>query len=248
MVYSGAEGHNDLLPDGRSLVKGDDRKRRGYQRAVPRASRDMRPGLRDLSLPVRVLVYVTVAALVFAISAGAGVVGALMWRGDLGPSEPRALQPSEERTATQTVQEEAASRRDETEYAGRVGDIQAESVEAFVDSHEKLLRYDALTAEDVEKMRKNRVVLRESIDRVDRLHPPPDFEEHREVFRSAVDELHEASRLAYKLAANPTAATQAAFDEYDRRVNSAASRLRRSNEILGRDHKVIEDVRETGRL
>jgi hypothetical protein len=62
------------------------------------------------------------------------------------------------------------------------------------------------------------------------------------VFRSAIKELYQAAQLAYDLAADPTAATQSRFEEYDRHVNEAAARLQRSNEILNRDYKTIEGV------
>jgi hypothetical protein len=68
------------------------------------------------------------------------------------------------------------------------------------------------------------------------------------VFRSAINELHEAAQLAYSLVADPTAATKTEFDEYDRRVNEAAGRLQQSNEILGRDYRTIGDVQEISPL
>jgi hypothetical protein len=60
--------------------------------------------------------------------------------------------------------------------------------------------------------------------------------------------LHEAARLAHSLVADPTAATKAKFDEYDRRVSEAAGRLQQSNEILDRDYRTIGDVREISPL
>jgi hypothetical protein len=39
------------------------------------------------------------------------------------------------------------------------------------------------------------------------------------VFLSAIDELHEAARLAYGMASDPVAAAEQGFDEYDGRVN-----------------------------
>jgi hypothetical protein len=50
------------------------------------------------------------------------------------------------------------------------------------------------------------------------------------------------------LVADPTVATKADFDEYDRRVNEAADRLQQSNEILGRDYRTIGDVQEISPL
>jgi hypothetical protein len=121
-------------------------------------------------------------------------------------------------------------------------------VEVFLDSHEKILRYDALTAEDVKDMQANQAALQGFTDRVDDLSPPQKYKEQYEVFRSAVNDLHDAAQLAYRLAADPTAATQSGFDEYDRHVNEAATGLRRSNEILGRDFKTIEDVQRVSPL
>jgi hypothetical protein len=204
--------------------------------------------LRERPLPLRIFAYAALAALVLALSAGLGAVGALMWRGDLGLPDAKKSPPREEGTIVRVQREETTGRQAEADYVSKVGDVQASSVDALLDSHEKLLRYDALSAEDVEKMQENQAVLRESAELVDRLDPPPSYEEHYQVFRSAVDELHEASRLAYGLAADPTAATQAAFDEYDGHVDSAAGRLRRSNEILGRDYKNVGDVREVSPL
>ncbi len=74
------------------------------------------------------------------------------------------------------------------------------------------------------------------------LDPPQQYGEHYEVFSSAVNELHEAGQLAYDLAADPTAATQSGFDEYDRHVNEAAALLQQSNELLGQDYRTIEGV------
>lgn len=212
--------------------------------------------LRERPLPLRILAYASLAAFVFALSAGVGAVGALLWRGDISLPEAQKPRSPEEKTTTRVQGgestrgqgEETTTRRAKADYVVEVGNVQAVSVDALLDSHEKLLRYDALTAEDVEEMRDNRAVLQESADRADRLDPPPGYEEHHQVFRSAVDELLEASRLAYGLAADPTAATQGAFEEYDGHVETATVRLRRSNEILGRDYAVIGDVREVSPL
>ena len=115
-------------------------------------------------------------------------------------------------------------------------------METFLDSHDRLLRYDALTAEDVKEMQANQAALQGFTAQVDDLSPPQTYKEQYDVFRSAINDLHEAAQLAYRLAADPTAATQSGFDEYDRHVNEAAAGLRRSNEILGRDYKTIEGV------
>ena len=83
---------------------------------------------------------------------------------------------------------------------------------------------------------------------VDDLDPPRGYGEHYKVFSSVINELHEAAQLAYKLAADPTAATQSEFDKYDRHVNEANALLRRSNELLGQNYKTIEGVRKVNPL
>lgn len=137
-----------------------------------------------------------------------------------------------------------ASQRDEAEYVGTVGDIQSGAVETFLESHGKLLRYDALAADDVEEMKANETALQEMADQATNLAPPRKCEEQHEVFGSAIDELRNAARLAHSMAADPVAAAELGFDEYDGHVNEASALLRRSNELLGKDYETIEGVRE----
>jgi len=137
-----------------------------------------------------------------------------------------------------------ASQRDETEYVDAVEDIQTNAVETFLNSHEKLLRYDALAADDVQEMGANETALQGMADRAADLAPPRKYEEQHEVFGSAIDELHEAARLAHGMAADPVAAAGLGFDEYDGHVTEASSLLRRSNELSGEDYESIEGVRE----
>jgi hypothetical protein len=85
--------------------------------------------------------------------------------------------------------------------------------------------------------------LEAAVDRASGLEPPEEYAEQYEVFLSAVDELREAARLAHALAADPVAAATG-FEEYDGHVDRGADLLRRSNELLGRDHKAIGEVRE----
>lgn len=137
-----------------------------------------------------------------------------------------------------------ASQRDETEYVDAVEDIQTNAVETFLNSHEKLLLYDALAADDVQEMGANETALQGMADRTADLAPPRKYEEQHEVFGSAIDELHEAARLAHGMAADPVAAAGLGFDEYDGHVTEASSLLRRSNELSGEDYESIEGVRE----
>jgi len=137
-----------------------------------------------------------------------------------------------------------ASQRDEAEYVDAVEDIQTNAVETFLNSHEKLLLYDALAADDVQEMGANETALQDMADRAADLAPPRKYEEQHEVFGSAIDELHEAARLAHGMAADPVAAAGLGFDEYDGHVTEASSLLRRSNELSGEDYESIEGVRE----
>jgi hypothetical protein len=220
--------------------------------------------LRQRSPLTRTLLYVAVAALALVLAAGMGAMVALVLRGDLsspGTGEPQALdgredvtQGQEEDAAKQHEEsareqqaakdEEAAARRDEAEYVDAVGKIQERAVEAFQRSHRKLLRYDALTASDVEAMQANKTALEEAKDQTADLAPPRKFEEQYEVFSASVDELHEATRLAHGMAADPVAAAELGFDEYDGQVNEASDLLQRSNELLNREYETIENVRE----
>lgn len=164
----------------------------------------------------------------------------------VAPEETTARRgvPSAADDAT-TDQYVAASRRDGAdEYVDTVGDIQAGAVEAFLESHEKLLRYDALAADDVEEMKANDTALQEMADQATDLAPPGEYEEQHEVFGSAIDELRDAAGLAHGMAADPVAAAELGFDEYDAHVNEASALLRRSNELLGKDYETIGDVRE----
>jgi hypothetical protein len=220
--------------------------------------------LKQRSFPMRVLLYAAAAILAFAVAAGVGAMMALMIQGDLSlpaREEPElagdqgntpqhrgadADQPRQEEANPE--QEEAASQQTEAEYVSRVGEIQANSVDTFLDSHDRLLQYDALTAEDVKEMQANQAALQGFSAQVGDLSPPQTYKEQYGVFRSAINDLHEATTLAYRLAADPTAATQSRFAEYDRHINEASAGLQRSNEILGRNYKTIEGVQKVSPL
>jgi hypothetical protein len=211
------------------------------------------------SLLQRLLVYAVAATLAFLMAASVGAMTALLVQGDLSwftKEEPRQkeLSPSGQqgntphRQQADAEQERADAQQAQTTYVNRVGDIQSNSVETFLDSHDKLLHYDALTADDIGEMQANQATLQELSDQVDNLNPPQEYKEQYKVFRLAVNELHETTKLAYTFAADPTAATQSGFEGYDRRVNQAAAYLKKSNEMLGRDYKTIERVQGVGQL
>ena len=64
------------------------------------------------------------------------------------------------------------------------------------------------------------------------------------VFLLAINELRDANELAYRLADDPSSATQMDFESYDRHVDRATAYLRRSNEMLGTDYKTTGAAQE----
>ncbi len=161
--------------------------------------------------------------------------------------EPAPSRDAVERTesAFERAETEESRPTDEqnAEYIGTVGDIQTGAVETFLNSHDKLLQYDALAADDVDELKANETALQDMADQAGDLAPPRKYEEQHEVFGSAIDELHEATRLAYGMAADPVAA-ELGFDEYDGHVNEASALLQRSNELSGKDYEAIEGVQK----
>ena len=145
---------------------------------------------------------------------------------------------------TAAEQQEVGSQQGEAEYVEAVGDIQTRAVETLLDSHKKLLAYDTLAADDVERMQANEAALQGMADRAADLAPPPKYEEQHDVFNAAIGELRAAARLAHGMGADPVAAAELGFDEYDGRVDEASALLQRSNGLVGKDYAAIEDVRE----
>jgi hypothetical protein len=208
-----------------------------------------------------------VAISLFVLAVGMGAVTALVMSGNIGsptgertrldesspPGEQGRSAQSKQADAGVSQQQNSGGKRGQvtpqerqTTYVDEVGEIQAGSVEAFLDSHEKLLRYDALTSGDVEKMQANQAALHGFADQANDLRAPQKYAEQNDAFLSAIDELHQAAQLAYALAADPISATQADFDDYDRLVDEAAAGLRKSNKILGKDFKTIDGIHRVG--
>jgi hypothetical protein len=213
----------------------------------------------------KLLVYAVAAILALVMAASLGAVAALVVRGNLswptgersGPGEPnpggeRGNPPQrQQEDADRSQQEKAGAKREQpatrskqVTYVSEVGEIQADSVGVLSDSHEKLLRYDTITSGDIDEMKANQVALRELVDRASVLEAPQKYREQKDAFVSAIDELHQATKLAYTLAADPISATQADFDDYDHLVDEAAADLQQSNEILGKDYKTIGGLQE----
>jgi hypothetical protein len=191
-----------------------------------------------------------IAAAVLAVAAGMGVVVALT----LGANEVQPEGAKTERTGQynpeqggrpEDVDEKTASDGpSEAAYLDEVADIQNGSVEASLRSNNKLLRYDGLTADDVEELKADYVALENYARRARDLAPSAEHEDQYKVFVLAINELRDANELAYRLAADPSSATQTDFEAYDRHVDRATAYLRRSNEMLGKDYKTIGAAHE----
>jgi hypothetical protein len=187
---------------------------------------------------------------VLAVAAGMGVMAALTLGANEGQPEGAKSERAEEANPKQggrpeDVAEKAASDgSSEAAYLDEVADIQNGSVEASLRSNNKLLRYDGLTAEDVEELKADYVALENYARRARDLAPSAEHEDQYKVFVLAIKELRDANELAYRLAADPSSATQADFEAYDRHVNRATAYLRRSNEMLGKDYKMFGAAQE----
>src|SRR5215218_4439218 len=171
---------------------------------MPEALPSMSGWWNQRSLLTRLLVYAGAAMLAFVMAAGVGAVAALVISGNLGwptgersrPGEPGpagergkpsqrqqadADRPQQEHTdkAQQekagAKREQAATQDNQIQYVSEVGEIQAKSVEAFSDSHEKLLRYDTLTSGDIDEMQANEAVLQEFADQASDLKAPQKY-------------------------------------------------------------------------
>ena len=184
-----------------------------------------------------------------AVAAGVGVVAALTLGANEGP--PEGAKPEltgqynpEQGGKPENVAEKAPSDgSSEAAYLEEVADIQNGSVEASLRSNNKLLRYDALTAKDVEELKVNYVALENYARRARDLAPSAEHEDQYKVFVLAIGELRDANELAYRLAADPSSATQTDFEAYDRHMDRATAYLRRSNEMLGEDYKTTGAAR-----
>jgi len=187
---------------------------------------------------------------VLAVAAGMGVMAALTLGANEGQPEGAKSERAEEANPKQggrpeDVAEKAASDgSSEAAYLDEVADIQNNSVEASLRSNNKLLRYDGLTAEDVEELKADYVALENYARRARDLAPSAEHEDQYKVFVLAIKELRDANELAYRLAADPSSATQTDFEAYDRHVNRATAYLGRSNKMLGKDYKMFGAAQE----
>jgi len=211
-------------------------------------------------MSLKILTYAAAAAVVLALAAGVGMMAALT----LGPDRdsPQGAKPGrvEEANPEQGAKSEGDTKKGvsaaedakegdsdtsgEAAYSDTVASIQNGSVEATLQSNDKLLRYDTLTAGDVEEMKANSVALQGYARRARDLAPSAENKDQYKVFVLAISELRDANALAYRLVADPSSATQTDFEAYDRHMDRATAYLRQSNEMLGKDYKTTGAARE----
>jgi hypothetical protein len=203
--------------------------------------------IRTLPVPLKI---VAIAAAVLFVAAGMGVLAALTLGTNKGPPEGATPEltgqynPEQGGSPVDVTEKSGSTGPSEAAYLEEVADIQNGTVEASLRSNDKLLRYDGLTAEDVEELKADYVALENYARRARDLAPSAEHEDQYKVFLLAINELGDANKLAYRLAADPSSATQTDFEAYDRHVGRATTHLRRSNEMLGKDYKTTGVAQE----
>jgi hypothetical protein len=215
--------------------------------------------LQQVPILLRILAYAAAGVALLALAVGVGVMAALT----LGPDRDSPQGVESERAGeanpgqggrsedarkgasdAEGAREGASDTLSGAAYSNKVARIQNGSVDASLRSNDKLLRYDTLTAEDVEEMKANYVALQDYARRARDLAPPAEHEGQHRVFVLAISELREADELAYLLAVDPSSAAQAGFEAYDRHMDRATAYLSRSNEMLGKDYKTTGAAQE----
>jgi len=200
--------------------------------------------LQQLPTSLRILAYAAATAVVLALAVGVGMMAALTLGSDGGgspegakPERVEGASPGRDSRSQEDAKEKASDAPGDAAYSNDLAVIQRQAVEASLESHGKLVRYDGITAEDVEELQANYVALEGYARRAKDLAPPAKHEDQHRVFVLAIGELRDADELAYRLAADPSSATQTGFEAYDRHMDRAAAYLRRSNEMLGEDYQ-----------
>jgi len=198
---------------------------------------------------LKILAFTAAGAAVLALAVGVGVMAALALGSDGGsleeakPEHARGANPVQ-RDRSEDTGRKAFDAQSDDAYLNSLARIQKDSVEASLETNDKLLRYDGLTADDVEEVKANYVALESYARRAKDLAPSAEYENQYKVFVHAIRELREADELAYLLAVNPSSATQAGFEAYDRHVDRATAYLSKSNEMLGENYKTTKAARE----
>ena len=205
---------------------------RAYKR-LAKDAQNMRRRFKALSPALR--------ALTLVIVLGASIFLLLIIMGLVFGTPERLLDfLGKEPQQANTARENTSSREDG--YLSMVEHVHNNSVESFLEIDGKLAHYDSVTPNDLKKMKADYTDIGDSLNLIDNFDPPQGYKDHYEVFRSALDNLYQAAKLAYSLAAEPDQVTKSNLDEYHSYASSANSDLQESNEILGQNYKTLEGV------
>jgi hypothetical protein len=141
-----------------------------------------------------------------------------------------------------------ATEVNEADYLAEVSSVQKGAVDVFASSNDKLLRYDALTRENVADLQANYSALGDYDAQIENVIPPEEYKDQYRLLSVAVDDLYRATEIAYRSASNPVSANRSGFEEYEHRVDEATDYLNQSNKILGQNFKTTEGLQLPMRL
>ena len=163
----------------------------------------------------------------------------------------QAKAPSSDKTSSGDTETPSAAGSvtdeiDAASYAQNVGDIQNAAVQTFTRIHDRLRRYDALSAADIETIEADYLALATYSAQAEDLDVPEEYKGQHEMFSDAIGNLYAAAEIAQRVTAAPVSATAADFKEYDERVADATSGLVQSNEILAQDYSTTEGLPKVG--
>ena len=163
----------------------------------------------------------------------------------------QAKAPSSDETSsgdreTPSAAGSATDEIDAARYLENVGDIQNAAVQTFTRIHDRLRRYDTISAADIEAIEANYLALETYSVQAEDLAVPEEYKGQHEMFSGAIRNLYAAAEIAQRVTAAPVSATAADFKEYDERVAEATSGLVQSNEILGQDYSTTEGLPKVG--
>ena len=161
---------------------------------------------------------------------------------------PSSDETSSGDTETPSAAGSATDEIDAASYAQNVGDIQNAAVQASARIHDRLRRYDTMSAADIEAIEANYLALETYSVQAEDLDVPEEYKGQHEMFSGAIRNLYAAAEIAQRVTAAPVSATASDFKEYDERVADATSGLVQSNEILGQDFSTTEGLPKVGPL
>jgi hypothetical protein len=163
----------------------------------------------------------------------------------------QATSPSSDKTSsgdreTPSAAGSATDEIDAASYAQNVGDIQNAAVQTFTRIHDRLRRYDTISAADIEAIEADYLALENYSVQAEDLAVPEEYKGQHEMFSGAIRNLYAAAEIARRVTAASASATASDFKEYDERVAEATSGLVQSNEILGQDYSTTEGLPKVG--